>query len=161
MTTLQHPLQPGYALAFYVGEGDWTDAVVRYWTGSRCSHVELLWLPSSTWPMGPMVSVSASPRDRGVRIKAITYDPRRWEIVSVPWARSDAWARAEAEVGTGYDWPGVVLRHGLGLPVHLPGRWFCSELCAMAVGLAGWDTWTPGEMHAAMAQRRRTHSLKR
>lgn len=45
-------------LAFYKGEGDWVDKVVRWWTKSQYSHVEVI--VGDTW-------YSSSPRDGGVR----------------------------------------------------------------------------------------------
>ncbi|MGR3484450.1 MAG: hypothetical protein ACU0BF_03835 [Paracoccaceae bacterium] len=148
---LQGALKAGFALAFYHGRGTWQDAVVRRVTGSVYSHVELVWLDRAGWPAGPILSVSASPRDGGVRLKSIAFHPARWDLVAVPWAAPDAWAFAEEQVGAGYDWPGVILRHGLRLPIQSRTRWFCSELCAAAVGLREWDRWTPGGLALAAA----------
>ena len=46
-------------LAFYKGEGDWVDKLVRWWTKSQYSHVEVV---GNMW-------VSSSPRDGGVNAK--------------------------------------------------------------------------------------------
>ena len=43
-------------LAFYKGKGDWVDKLVRWWTKSQYSHVEVV--VGNTW-------ISSSPRDGG------------------------------------------------------------------------------------------------
>jgi len=59
-------------LAYYVGKGNWIDKLIRWKTGDRESHVELVFSDGA--------SFSSSPRDNGVRFKKIKFNPEHWEF---------------------------------------------------------------------------------
>jgi hypothetical protein len=112
-------------LAFYHGRGTWLDRLIRLWLRGRFSHVELVLDDGTCW--------SSSPRDGGVRAAHIDLDPARWTLVPVAGDEARALALFTRHDGARYDWLGVfgfVLRPlgGDG------GRWFCSEICAAALG---------------------------
>lgn len=133
------------ALAFYKAPGRWEDALIRAVTASPYSHVELI-----RWPGYPPTAgdaVSASPRDGGVRRKTIGFAPGHWDFLPLGgWAPDDAFARALAERGAGYDWTGIALTFTLPLRRQSRTRWFCSELCGHALGLPAPHTLAPGDL---------------
>lgn len=118
--------------AFYKKRGDWVDRVIRFRTVSPYSHVELV------APNG--LCYSSSPRDGGVRAKAIGLLPEDWELVPVPWADyatiKDFFDRTN---GNPYDFVGAIVGQGLAAKAHRDGAYFCSEWCAAALGLS--DSW--------------------
>lgn len=147
-------------LAFYNGEGGPIDAAIRFVSRSEFSHVELIDMSRLHDPRGTP-AVSASWRDWGVRRKLITFRPDHWKIVSVPWAAQDAWTRAEAHLGAGYDYLGVALSQILALRRGDRRRWFCSELCAMAIGLRAPVAFSPGGLFEAVKDMNRVYRLGR
>lgn len=119
------------AAAFYKAPGDWTDKAVRLWTRGPYSHCELvigdLWL-------------SASPREGMVRFKNMT-DATAWDFIPLDLdvAQIEQILRAaEAELGCGYDWLGIVLTQIINLNRQDPKRWFCSELITNLLQTAGY-----------------------
>ena len=133
------------ALAFYRGEGLVTDRVIRWVTRSPCSHVELI------DPLGH--SISSSARDGGVRRAAIDLNNPKWEVVPVPWAPSDAIQTIEAHLGTKYDYAGLILSQLFALRRHSSHRWFCSEICAAALGMARPHQYAPGDLYREVIER--------
>lgn len=61
-------------LAFYKGKGNWVDLLIRVFTHSKYSHVEIV--HNKDW-------YSSSPRDGGVRVKQIVDDGNGWDFVEV------------------------------------------------------------------------------
>jgi hypothetical protein len=137
------------ALAFYRGRGRWDDCVIRAVTRSPFAHVELTEWPGRDGPGdAPRPSLSASGRDGGVRLKQIAFKGDRWTFVQpMPWAPADAWHRAAAEIGAGYDYRGILMTFAVPLRRQHPDRWFCSELCAHALGLPDPHTYAPGDLY--------------
>lgn len=101
--------------------------LVRAWTDSSYSHVELVF--SDGW------AGSSSFSDGGVRLKRIDFDPANWDFVELPAALEHA-ARAwfATYKGEKYDLLGNL--QFILAPFGEDGRrWFCSEACAAALGL--------------------------
>jgi hypothetical protein len=145
-------------LAFYKGEGDWIDRAVRWATRSPYSHVEMARAKTG----GLFVGLSSSIRDGGVRIKSIARTPGHWDFVPVPWADADAaWQYARVWIGAGYDLPGILGSQIVALRRQRPDRWFCSELCAAALGLGQPETISPGGLHARVQDMTRAYDLGR
>ena len=140
-------------VAFYEGKGKLLNAIIRAVTRSRYSHCELV---RADWPPREgetLTCLSASAWDGGIREKEITFDPGKWTFVPVPWAPSDAWDRAVEKRPAPYDYPGLVLSHFLNLRIHARRRWFCSELCAHAVGLRRPARFAPGDLYEELIER--------
>jgi hypothetical protein len=118
--------------AFYTKRGDWVDKVIRFRTVSPYSHVELV------MPNG--LCYSSSPRDGGVRAKALELLPEDWELVPLPFAD---YARIkhfyERTQGNPYDFVGAIIGQGLAAKAHRDGAYFCSEWVAESLGLS--DPW--------------------
>jgi hypothetical protein len=136
-------------LAFYHGPGDWIDAAIRTMTRSPFSHVELVvkLCPNAG---EPMQAIGASWRDRGVRQKRIKFDLERWTLLETPWAPQDAAEYAFRKIGASYDLSGILFSQVFALRRQDARRWFCSELCASALGLGAPETFSPGSLFSVV-----------
>lgn len=116
--------------------------VVRTWTASPYSHVELIFSDG--------IAGSASFADGGVRLKRIEFSPERWDFIELP-AHLEAAARTwfEAHVGAGYDLLGN-LQFILAPFGQVERRWFCSEACAAALGMPEAWRYDPPTMASAL-----------
>lgn len=135
-------------LAFYVGRGTWVDRAIRMATQSVFSHVELL-APYEGRPRSRRsLSISASPRDGGVRIKEIDFEPARWSFVDLSgWAPARPFDRARAHVGAGYDWRAIALSHALALGCQSENRFTCSELIGRLLCLRRPHLLSPADLY--------------
>jgi hypothetical protein len=117
--------------------------LVRWWTRSPYSHVELI-LPA----FGSAASSSAM--DGGVRFKAIDFDAALWDFVDLPADLSDgAEAWFNQHYGDGYDYLGNV-HFVLSAVGDDKRKWFCSEAVAAALGMPNPERFDPGTLHAAL-----------
>jgi hypothetical protein len=117
--------------------------VVRWWTKSTYSHVELV------FPTG--YAASSSYMDGGVRFKVIDFDPDLWDFVEIPRAlEQQAWAWFEAHRGQPYDLLGN-LRFVLAPVADDKKAWFCSEAVAAALGMPEPWRFDPGALHSALS----------
>lgn len=146
-------------LALYKGrrDGAWyrpgvaaarvSDWIIRTLTGSPYSHCELA-VPCTD---GQYDCYSSSIRDGGVRLKTMPLPPEKWDLIPVPATEAQVQAAFETTRGAKYDWlgaTGVIARWR-----HDMHKWFCSEWCAMALGLANPERFCPG----SLAEYCRTH----
>lgn len=116
--------------------------LVRWWTRSQYSHVELVF--------GADQAASSSAMDGGVRFKPIQFDPALWDFVDVPEALAvHAWQWFEDHQGAGYDYLGN-LHFVLSAVGDDKRRWFCSEAVAAALGMPNPERFDPGTLHAAL-----------
>lgn len=116
--------------------------LVRWWTKSEFSHVELVTSAGGAW--------SASFADGGVRHKVIDFDPKNWVLVDLPPALEPAAvAWFDAHRGARYDLLGN-LQFVISPFPHSRERWFCSEAVAAALGIP--DPWrfAPGTLASAL-----------
>ena len=117
-------------LAFYKGRHRLFDRAVQWWTRGPYSHVELVFSDG--------LAASSSVRDGGVRVKAISFAPDRWDILPIDGDEATARAWFDAHRGEAYDAAGLfgfVWRPAAGAT----RRWFCSEAVAAALGMG--DAW--------------------
>lgn len=126
-------------LAFYKGRGTTfakrlQDRAIRLATGGIYSHVELI--AGDAVHGSPAVCMSASGRDGGVRQKTITLNSKSWDLVSMPIDDVAPCLFILDHLGARYDFKGILLSQVLALGLHHPNKWFCSEICAAALGLA-------------------------
>tara|TARA_R100000789_G_scaffold79866_1_gene75154 strand:+ start:170 stop:637 length:468 start_codon:yes stop_codon:yes gene_type:complete len=125
-------------LAFYRGRGNtvfkrFQDGLIRSVTGGIYSHVELI---SGTALLGQFsVCLSASGRDGGVRQKHILLAADSWDLVLLPMDAEAPCQFIRDHLGARYDYAGLMLSQVLAFGRHNPDQWFCSEICAAALGL--------------------------
>lgn len=113
-------------LAFYKGKGDITDKLIRWWTNSSYSHVELVM--DGMW-------YSTSPRDLKVRVKRIAVMEGNWDFVEVEVDRDKVLEFYDRTKGSGYDWCGIVCNEVMRTKLHSKNKWYCSEWVASALGM--------------------------
>ena len=110
-------------LAFYKGKGDWVDKVIKWWTKSQYSHVEVV--VGNTW-------ISSSPRDGGVRsMRMESYNAEHWDIIDYPGVTSgDVFDLFRRTKGDDYDFIGILFSQVLPLGIQSKSKWYCSEWTA-------------------------------
>lgn len=125
-------------LAFYKGRGQsavnrLSDGVIRLATRGIYSHVELV-LPETS-SQGSAVCLSSSGRDGGVREKRIKLKSDSWDVVSIDADAGAAEQFIRDHMRASYDYRGIMFSQVLSLARHDPTKWFCSEICAAAIGI--------------------------
>ena len=100
--------------------------------GGIYSHVELILEHAEHNRTAVCLSVSG--RDGGLREKRISLRPESWDLVSMDVDADGPRRFIQSHLGAGYDYAGILLSQVLALGRHNPGKWFCSELCAAALG---------------------------
>ncbi|WP_312488698.1 hypothetical protein [Massilia timonae] len=116
--------------------------LVRWWTRSEFSHVELVLSTGDAW--------SASFADGGVRNKPIDVDTANWVVIDLPAGleqSAEAWFRAHR--GAKYDLLGN-LQFVLAPIPHSKSSWFCSEAVAAALGIPDPWRYAPGTLASAL-----------
>jgi hypothetical protein len=111
-------------LWFYSGPPRLFDRLIRLWTGSRFSHVELV---------VDNIAYGADAWEGKVRTKFVnTFNPEHWDVVPVALVKDRTWINAQ--VGKKYDWLGIF---GFFMPFRVQDkrRWYCSEFCAELTGV--------------------------
>ena len=110
-------------LWFYKGPGRIFDKLIRMWTGGIYSHVELVLSG---------LAYSADAWEGRVRSRGVGgFNRDNWDVVDVEFVKSYSWLGQQ--LGKGYDYLGI-----LGFFLFKwqdPTRWYCSEICAVAVGV--------------------------
>jgi hypothetical protein len=124
-------------LAFYKGQGATIfdrlrDRAIRAATGGMYSHVELVAGAAGHDRSG--VCLSSSGRDGGVRQKLITLRVESWDLVALPDEAARPCRFIQDHLGARYDYAGILMSQVLAFGRHSPDRWFCSEICAAALG---------------------------
>jgi hypothetical protein len=149
------------ALAFYKGKGTWVDAIIRLVTRSRYSHVEYIQSYSGASPDAGMHHVecwSSSSRDGGVRKKQIDISSGNWDVVETPFHNDDMRVFFNMKNRQKYDYLAIVFSQFLSLRWQSDNRWFCSEICALAVGLEPAETFSPGSLKLAVEKLAQIHN---
>lgn len=115
--------------------------LVRWWTRSPYSHVELIFSDG--------MAASSSYMDGGVRFKRIDFDPTRWDFVDVAGDEIRARNWFLAHEGQRYDVLGNVA-FVLDFVRDSADKWSCAESVAEALGL--WESWrySPALLHGVM-----------
>lgn len=122
--------------------------LVRWWTKSPYSHVELIFYEGKR--LNGSLAASASNMDGGVRTKVIEFDPDRWDFIELPDSLEDrAWQWFCKHDGAPYDLVGN-LQFVLAPIPHSQLRWFCSEAVAAALGIPDPWRYSPGTLASAL-----------
>ena len=112
-------------IAFYKARGDWVDLLIRVFTNSKYSHVEIV--HNKDW-------YSSSPRDGGVRVKQIQDDGNSWDFVEVEIDKERLHQKYREYRGRGYDFKGILLSNILPIGWHSKSKMTCSEFVADVLG---------------------------
>jgi hypothetical protein len=112
-------------MAFYKGQGNFFDVLVRFVTRSEYSHCEIV-IDGVCW--------SASPRDGGIRRTSINLQTGHWDVIDIQGDESATEFWFLCREGAGYDWIGLI-RTVIPFFPHSESKWFCSEACGAALGL--------------------------
>jgi len=121
-------------VAFFKGEGDWFNRVVRWWTKSPYSHAELVLPNNTTW-----ISISPFLTSQVAQRKKLSYDVSKWDFVTIKVTEEQLKTIIEfyeQTEGCGYDWIGMLMSQFLPFHIKRKGRWYCSEWIAYALRIA-------------------------
>lgn len=122
-----------------------TDGLTRILTRGRYSHCEIAIRLAGQDSEPQYECYSASLRDKGVRRKTMPLPSAKWDLIALP---DSAGGRLETlweqTQGQGYDLPGA-FGVVFGLRENRK-RWFCSEWCAAALGLAESWRFSPNDL---------------
>ena len=134
-------------LAFYKGKGNWKNKVIRWWTKSPYSHVELILPDGDTWiSISPMLTSTVSRRN----INTVE-DLNKWDFLSfeLSWREpvrdyqlKQLYNFIEETEGAKYDWLGMILSQMCPYLIKHRDRWYCSEWIAHALvkaRIVKWD----------------------
>lgn len=122
-------------LWFYKAPGKFFDKVIRRWTKSRYSHVEIV---------VDGVACAADAWSGKVRSTPVaTFNRENWEVVDIEMQKPVEWLRRQD--GKKYDWLGIL--GYITFKFEDPNRWYCSELAAAAMGLSPRQV-SPGELYS-------------
>ena len=126
-------------LAFYKGNGDFLNKVVRLFTRSKYSHCAIV---------AHCVEYSSSSRYGGVyaQRRYIPYDLKEWDLVPVDIPSQDIVAFYNRTRDCKYDYLGAL---GIVFTVFKQkgSRYFCSEWCAECLGLDKPHKYTPDSLY--------------
>jgi hypothetical protein len=146
-------------LAFYRGEGRFlSDTLVQHVTRSEFSHCELFVSDTPPCHGETYRCVTAVGKQGGVCVRDIHFRPGAYEFLPVPWAPRDTFDRAAQHLGMGYDYWGLLMTQFINMRRHAPDRWFCSKLCAKAMGLKDPHTYAPGDLKRIVEEHNRTYA---
>lgn len=133
-------------LAFYKGRGStWWERVqdwaIRFATRSPYSHVELI---VGQADLGTeTLCLSSSGRDGGVREKTILLKPESWDLVELADQPDDIGVFIRDRIGARYDYIGILFSQFFSFGRHSAAKWFCSEICAAALGMPNAQRMSP------------------
>lgn len=128
-------------IAAYKGKGTFFDSLIRWWTKSPYSHVEIVLHRNQYYFKG----FSSSTRDGGVRVKSIKVKSGHWDFFEADAPRLEE-EEMRKHIGKGYDFMGILLSQILPLKRHSKRRFFCSELCAHMMGLSAPQKYSPDDL---------------
>ena len=119
-------------MIFYKGKGTWIDRLIRWWTGGKYSHCEIMFSDG--------LCFSSSSRDKGTRFKEIDMQFGHWDIVElhdVTIEEEDKireWCKSKE--GKPYDYLGL-LGFVFFADFDDKKKYYCSEICLKAMEIIG------------------------
>lgn len=121
-------------VAFYKGEGDWKNKIIRWWTKSPYSHAELILPDNISWiSISPLLTSKVKLRTRE------NYNVENWDFIEISVTSEQLNVIMEfydATKGCGYDWIGMLLSQFLPYYVKRKEKWYCSEWIAYALRIS-------------------------
>lgn len=121
-------------IAFYKGYGNILNRIVRWWTASEYSHVELVLPDEKTWVgISPFLKSKVSSRTKTLE------EVDEWDLVEIELTQDQLdiiMEFYEYTEGQGYDWIGMLLSQFLPCRIKHRKRWYCSEWIAYALRIS-------------------------
>ena len=121
-------------VAFYKGEGNFFNKVVRWWTDSIYSHAEIVLPDGYTW-----VGISPFIKSKVDERKKIMFVHKEWDFIDIDITENQyniIMEFIEDTKGQGYDWIGMLLSQFLPCKIKHKKRWYCSEWISYALRIA-------------------------
>jgi len=121
-------------VAFYRGEGDMVNKLVRWWTKSPYSHSELIMPDGLTW-------IGISPFKNSKLCARINrhHNEKEWDFVELSVDKEQIQMIQEFYNSTKnceYDWVGMIFSQFLPFHIKRKGKWYCSEWIAYALRIS-------------------------
>lgn len=121
-------------IAFYKGEGNFINKIVRWWTKSIYSHAELVLPDNITWlGISPFLKSKVAVRQK------LLVEYRDWDFIEINVTQEQISIIMEFFEYTkdqGYDWGGMLLSQFLPCKIKHKKRWYCSEWIAYALRIS-------------------------
>lgn len=136
-------------LAAYKGKGDFFDKLIRFWRGSKYSHVEVI---VHEYENGMFLSCT-SQAPNGVRALVRTMLDTEWDFFDIPetdTCNADTVYKWFVDHnGCGYDWLDI-LRFIIPIIPQSKSRYICSEACAESLGIPNAYKYAPDSLVSAL-----------
>jgi hypothetical protein len=133
-------------LAFYKGNRGTFGSLIKWWTKSDYSHIELI--IDGMWH-------TSSSIDGGVCERVISGESGNWDFVELSEQHDQELALSifYEQNGKKYDWTGIVLTQIFPFSLHMKHRWFCSELVAEMLNIADSYKYSPEDLYVKFKKR--------
>jgi len=121
-------------VAFYKGQGNFINKIVRWWTKSGYSHAELILPDGITW-----LGISPFLKSKVASRKKLIIEHSDWDFVVLQVTQEQVDIIMEFFEDTennGYDWVGMLLSQFLPCKIKHRERWYCSEWIAYALRIS-------------------------
>jgi|TARA_R110000824_G_scaffold11540_2_gene50335 hypothetical protein len=129
-------------IAFYKGEGNIINRIVRRWSGSPYSHAELVMPDNKTWiGISPFLNSEVCARNvlKNPNLNLGDWDFLNFDITDEQ--VSIIMEFYEQTKGNRYDWIGMLLSQMVPFVIKQEKKWYCSEWIAYALRIAGVFDW--------------------
>jgi len=126
-------------VAFYKGQGNWLNKIIRWWTKSKYTHAELVLPDGITW-----ISISPFLSSRVESRYNIDYESKNWDFIEFELTEKqhDTIIDFFNETrGCKYDWIGMLLSQFIPFHIKRKNKWYCSEWIAYALRISNIINW--------------------
>ena len=126
-------------IAFYKGGREWQHKIIRWWTKSIYSHVELIMPDNYTW-----ISISPFLESKVAKRIKTDFDLENWDFVSIDITEkqhNSLISFYNQTEGSNYDWIGMLLSQLTPFKIKSKHKWYCSEWITHALVLCGILSW--------------------
>ena len=131
-------------VAFYRGKGLLYDKLIRWWTNSEYSHVELI---IEELGKGFYLCGSSSLRDDGVREKVIYLNNSRWDILEIP-VKDENYAKEWFRVNYGKKYDLLGQLNVISPYPQSTNKYWCSEAIAAALKIQDPHRYAPSHLYS-------------
>lgn len=128
-------------LAFYKGNEKISNKLISWWTNSKYSHVELI--VDGFW-------YSVTSKEPLLKTNKIIIDEENWKYIDVEIDIELFESLYKKHKDAKYDWLGIFFSQVIPINRENPNRLFCSEWCALALGLESPNSYSPGHLYSTI-----------